>query len=104
MGNKYRNKAAEETWEVGSHPAIPGTFIVKPVLFGSNIRVLPACEGGHVSLKNPDHAHLIRSAPALYRACAEFVRKVECGEARSTRSYRQMKAALAEADGKVTDG
>lgn len=27
-------------------------------------------------------------------ACREFVRKVECGEARSSRSYKQMKAAL----------
>ena len=34
------------------------------------------------------HAH------ALYEACREFVRKVECGEARSKRSYKQMKQAL----------
>jgi len=33
-------------------------------------------------------------ASQLYDACKEFVRKVECGEARSTRSYKQMKEAL----------
>ena len=31
----------------------------------------------------------------LVEACREFVRKVECGEALSKRSYAQMKAALA---------
>lgn len=46
-------------------------------------------------------AHLIKAAPKLYDACAEFVRKVECGEARSTRSYEQMKAAMADAQGKT---
>lgn len=34
----------------------------------------------------------------LYNACAEFVRKCECGEARSKRSYVQMKAAIENAD------
>ena len=32
----------------------------------------------------------------LLAACREFVRKVECGLARSVRSYRQMKAAIAK--------
>lgn len=27
-------------------------------------------------------------------ACREFIRKVECGEARSRRSYKQMKEAI----------
>lgn len=30
----------------------------------------------------------------LLAACEEFVRKCECGEARSVRSYAQMKAAI----------
>lgn len=30
--------------------------------------------------------------------CREFVRKVECGEARSKRSYAQMKEALLKLD------
>jgi hypothetical protein len=45
------------------------------------------------------NARLIAAAPELYAACAEFVRKVECGQAQSTESYAQMKAALAKADG-----
>ena len=40
-----------------------------------------------------NYAHL------LYDACAEFIRKVECGEARSKRSYKQMKEAIRLADG-----
>jgi hypothetical protein len=46
----------------------------------------------------PD-ARLIAAAPDLLAACQEFVRKVEAGEARSTKSYEQMKAAIAKADG-----
>ncbi len=49
-----------------------------------------------------DNARLIAAAPetlrqrdALLEACQEFVRKVDAGEARSTRSYKQLKAAIA---------
>ncbi len=35
----------------------------------------------------------------LLQACKEFVRKVECGEARSIRSYAQMKEAIADYKG-----
>lgn len=42
-------------------------------------------------------AHLIAAAPDLLAACEEFVRKVECGTARSERSYKQMKEAIAKA-------
>lgn len=48
--------------------------------------------GGH-------DAFLIAAAPDLLDACVEFVRKCECGEARSTRSYQQMKAAIQKAEG-----
>ena len=47
------------------------------------------------------NANLIAAAPDLYAACAEFVRKVESGAARSTRSYEQMLAALAKARGEA---
>jgi hypothetical protein len=40
---------------------------------------------------------LLAAAPDLLAACQEFVRKVESGEARSRRSYKQMKAAIAKA-------
>lgn len=45
------------------------------------------------------NARLIAAAPDLLAACEEFVRKVDCGEAFSTRSYQQMKAAIAKAKG-----
>jgi len=44
-------------------------------------------------------ALLIAAAPYLLAACEEFVRKVECGEAKSVRSYAQMKDAIAKAKG-----
>jgi hypothetical protein len=45
------------------------------------------------------HAKLIVAAPKLLAACEEFVRKCECGEARSKRSYAQMKEAITKAKG-----
>ena len=42
---------------------------------------------------------LLLAAPDLLAACKEFVRKCECGEARSRKSYAQMKAAIAKAEG-----
>lgn len=38
------------------------------------------------------------AAKDLLAACKEFVRKVEAGEARSVRSYAQMKAAITKAE------
>lgn len=51
---------------------------------------------------NEQHVHhLNRDAfDDLYLACKEFVRKVESGEARSQRSYLQMKQAIAKAEGR----
>ena len=46
-----------------------------------------------------EYARLFAAAPELYAACEEFVRKVDSGEARSTRSYEQMEKALAKARG-----
>jgi len=45
------------------------------------------------------NARLIAAAPDLLKACKEFVRKCECGEARSRRSYAEMKAAIEKAEG-----
>lgn len=43
------------------------------------------------------NAKLIAAAPDLFAACKEFVRKVEAGEAKSSKSYEQMKAAIKKA-------
>lgn len=40
---------------------------------------------------------LFLASKELFAACAEFVRKVECGEARSKKSYKQMKEAIEKA-------
>ena len=45
------------------------------------------------------NAKLIAAAPDLLAACEEFVAKVERGEAKSVRSYQQMKLAIAKAKG-----
>ncbi len=42
---------------------------------------------------------LVAASRDLLDACKEFVRKVEAGEARSIRSYAQMKAAIAKVEG-----
>lgn len=52
---------------------------------------------------NEADMRLISAAPDLFEACAEFCRKVDRGEARSTRSYAQMKAALAKALGEDSE-
>ena len=45
----------------------------------------------------PNTAKLFSASPELLAACVEFVRKVDCGEAISTKSYNQMKAAIEKA-------
>ena len=43
-----------------------------------------------------EHCPQAKAVELLVEACREFVRKVECGEALSKRSYAQMKVALSE--------
>lgn len=57
-------------------------------------------EGEITIEEHNSNAFLIAAAPDLLEACKEFVRKCECGQARSVRSYAQMKAAIAKAEGK----
>ena len=44
-------------------------------------------------------ARLMLAAPDLLAACKDFVRKCDNGEARSRRSYAQMKTAIDKAEG-----
>lgn len=70
-------------WEVGQHPAVPNAWIVRPVLFGHRVRVLPECEGSHVCLRNEYDANLIAAAPdmvaALKRMAEAWSNAVELG-------------------------
>jgi hypothetical protein len=43
-------------------------------------------------------SRLLSAAPYLLAACKEFVRKCECGEVRSVKSYNEMKKAIAIAE------
>ena len=53
----------------------------------------------HRAEESQANARLIAAAPDLLEACREFVRKCECGQAVSSASYQQMKAAIAKAEG-----
>lgn len=76
----------------------------------ANCITLPdgSCVGGLMAGKPPcmhDRPSGAQPAPIpadaaqdLLAACKEFVRKVEAGEARSVRSYEQMKAAITKAE------
>lgn len=70
---------------------IEGGTCVEPY----EIAVLYCCYGDSEQEAN---ARLVAAAPELYEACKEFVRKVERGEARSVKSYAQMKAAISKAE------
>jgi hypothetical protein len=53
-------------WEVGQHPAVSNGWIVRPIMLGSNVRVLPEHEGGHVMFKDEAVAHKVAAAEDMY--------------------------------------
>lgn len=63
---------SDAPWEVGQHPAISNGWIVRPVLMGPNVRVLPPHEGGHVLLKSEADAHVIAAARDMCRVLFEM--------------------------------
>lgn len=54
---------------------------------------------GEIDARMDAAVNLFQAAPDLLEAAKEFVRKVEAGEARSTKSYAAFKAAIAKAQG-----
>ena len=78
------------------------THIMGPPRAGGRRTIAEVCPHNAVSLEEQDanKEFIVRacnSHDALVAAAKEFCRKVECGEARSRRSYAQFKAALASA-------
>lgn len=67
------------------------------VILGNDRRIAIVQHNG--SAEDDANAYLFAAAPDLLEACKEFCRKVESGEAKSSRSYAQMKAAIAKAEG-----
>ena len=84
-------------WRVLEQPGDPDEYI----LVGNVDRWIVAFrQNGELPISEQlANAGLISALPDLLAACQEFVRKVECGEASSRRSYKQMKAAIAKAEG-----
>lgn len=75
-------------WELGTHPANHKLNIIKPVMLGPRITVLPECEGGHVSIKNKAdaerivkcvnlHDELVEAYQEFFNIAAES--KINCG-------------------------
>ena len=51
-------------------------------------------------MRGKENAQLVSAAPDLLDAAIEFCRKVESGEAKSSKSYAAFKSAIAKATGK----
>lgn len=83
-------KFAPGEWRIGA--------VVGKDVYGPEGLVLAQCWRENMD-EAKANARLIAAAPELLEACAEFVHKVDAGEARSKQSYAQMKAAIAKALG-----
>lgn len=74
-----------------------GTSSFEPIC-----RVEPGMDDAETFTLDERHtarARLICAAPDLLAAAKEFVRKVDAGEAKSTKSYAAFKAAISRAEG-----
>jgi hypothetical protein len=70
-------------------------IIMEPPEIGIHVALVHKTSRSDIEIK--ENAMLIAAAPELLSACQEFFRKVECGEAKSKRSYIQMKEAIKKA-------
>lgn len=94
--DKYEFKGTKENW---NHD------IRYIVAFTDDDKMIQICEiyspANDIKYHSPDkaraNAHLIAAAPDLLQACIDFVEKVNRGEAKSTKSYSQMKSAIHKA-------
>jgi hypothetical protein len=73
--------ASPGPWEAGHHPAIPtGGAIIRPVTFGSRVRVLPKHEGGHVMIGEADAAFIAAIHDAFPKLIEAARRSDDVGE------------------------
>jgi hypothetical protein len=83
-----------------SHTLGPWWYSDRHILGGPTATYVCEVSGAASNQEHIADANLIAAAPELLAACQEFIRKCECGEARSRRSYAQMKAAVAKVEGR----
>jgi len=90
-------KGTKGEWDI-RHSESKNAYNVVGTVLGGKYKVArcPYVDGSDMS-EAKANAALIAAAPELLEACLEFVRKVECGEAKSTKSYQHMKSAIAKA-------
>jgi hypothetical protein len=93
--NKSPPEHTPGPWQRNAPPA--SKYVT--VFAGRNIHIAAIKPEGKTQQECEANINLIAAAPDLLDACQEFVRKVDEGEARSVRSYAQMKAAIAKATG-----
>lgn len=99
-------KYTPRKWELGTHPANHKLNIVKPILFGRNVTILPECEGGHASINNIADARLIAASPDMYEALNECLRyfQEQCHGKRAGTHPKELMdlvcAAIFKAEGK----
>lgn len=82
----------------------PGPWYIKPAQHMNGALCHCVCYGDdeiicETETDDMPNSLLIASAPEMYDAMAEFVRRVDAGEVRSKRTYARFKAILAKING-----
>lgn len=98
---KTQSKCTPGPWKIVSDAPLavyPRYFIRADDDAGSPVAFLWEDGGSKGKPTQIANALLMAAAPEMYAACAEFIRKVECGEDLIPRSYAQMKQAVAKAE------
>lgn len=94
-------KGTKGKWEVCEHSWSDTSLMAGDKSIATQSIYDDATEENQEELENEVSANfrLLSASKDLLEACIEFVRKVDAGEARSTKSYNQMKQAINKALG-----